>query len=263
MSWIAELLEFDRRGDVFSAPNPDAGPGNRLFGGLIAAQALGAAGRTVDAAKLPQSLHLYFVRGGKYGAGPDMRVELHVERTRDGRSFDTRRVTAVQHGKVILEMITSFHRPEEGAVWQPATSPALGFTESVPKAPTLGFADRFEIRVTPGDDSVFAVPPFWIRTRDVVEDDPLLRACTLVFMSDFGPVPVARPSGTPLQPGVGYAASLDHAVWLHRPFDPNQWHRYEVRSLANGDARGLVAGSMYTRDDELVASTTQEALWRL
>src|SRR4029077_2867387 len=105
-SWIARLLNFRRDGDTFVVTQPPFGPSPRLFGGLIAAQALGAAGATVDTDKLPQSLHLYFVRGGYY----DVDVEFHVERTRDGGSFDTRRVTATQHGEVILEMITSFHR---------------------------------------------------------------------------------------------------------------------------------------------------------
>ncbi|WP_319452760.1 MULTISPECIES: acyl-CoA thioesterase [unclassified Mycobacterium] len=257
-SWIARLLHFDRRGDVFIAPNPRSGPSDRLFGGLIAAQSLAAAGATVDPEKLPQSLHLYFVRGGEYGVD----VELEVERTRDGRSFDTRRVTAVQHGKIILEMIASFHRPEPGADWQPQGAPVLAFDVAVPKVPDLGFAERFDIRVTPGDDSVFATPPFWIRSKDIVEDDPLIRACVLTFMSDFGPVPVARPPDVPADVAIGYAASLDHAVWFHRPFAPNQWHLYDVRSLNNTDSRGLVVGSLYDGAGALVASTTQEALWR-
>jgi acyl-CoA thioesterase II len=257
-SWIARLLHFDRRGDVFVAPNPRSGFGDRLFGGLIAAQSLAAAGATVDPEKLPQSLHLYFVRGGEYGVD----VELEVERTRDGRSFDTRRVTAVQHGKTILEMIASFHRPESGADWQPQAAPVLAFDAAVPKAPELGFAERFDIRVTPGDDSVFAIPPFWIRTKDIIEDDPLIRACVLTFMSDFGPVPVARPPDVPADAAIGYAASLDHAVWFHRPFVPDQWHLYDVRSLNNSDSRGLVVGSLYDEAGALVASTTQEALWR-
>jgi acyl-CoA thioesterase-2 len=258
-SWIARLLDFDRDGDVFTAHNATRGPGDRLFGGLIAAQSLAAAGATVDPEKLPQSLHLYFVRGGEY----DVDVELQVERTRDGRSFDTRRVTAVQHGKTILEMIASFHRPESSADWQSPVVSALEFDDSVPKASRLEFAERFEIRSVAGDDSVFVVPPFWIRTTDPIEDDPLIRACTLTFMSDFGPVPVARPPGTELGLDVGYAASLDHAVWFHRPFQPEQWHRYEVRSLNNSDSRGLVVGSLYSGSGALVASTTQEALWRV
>lgn len=260
-SWIGGLLQFDTRArpDTFVARNERNGPFERLFGGLIGAQALAAAGATVDPEKLPQSLHLYFVRGGEYGVD----VELEVERTRDGRSFDTRRVTAIQHGEVILEMIASFHRAEPDADWQPPHATALDFDASVPKHPDLGFADRFDIRVTPGDDSDFAVPPFWIRTRDVIEDDPLIRACMLTFLSDFGPVPVARPPGTPLHAKTAYAASLDHAVWFHRPFRPDQWHLYDVRSLNNSDSRGLVAGSLYDRSGALVASTTQEALWRL
>jgi acyl-CoA thioesterase len=257
-SWIARMLDFRRDGDVFVVRNAPTEQGKRLFGGMIAAQALAAAGATVDPEKLPQSLHLYFVRGGDYGVD----VELQVERTRDGRSFDTRRVTAVQHGKTILEMIASFHRPEPGADWQPSVVPALEFDDSVPKITGLGFAEPFEIRTAVGDDSIFAVPPFWIRTEDPIEDDPLIRACTLTFMSDFGPVPVARPPGTSMTAEGSYAASLDHAVWFHRPFNPDQWHRYEVRPLNVGDARGLVVGSLYDGAGTLVASTSQEALWR-
>lgn len=259
MSWIARLMQCDRHGDTFVTSQPAAGPGPRLFGGLIAAQSLGAAGATVDPGKLPQSLHLYFVRGGRYSVD----VELHVERTRDGRSFDTRRVTAVQQGAVILEMIASFHAPEPGADEHPKGAPPLALASARLKEPDIEYADRFEIRTTPDDDSVFAVPPFWIRTRAEIEDDPLIRACALTFMSDFGPVPVARPSGVPLEPDVGYAASLDHSVWFHRPFVPHDWHRYEVHPLNVGDSRGLVHGSLYDIGGALIATTTQEALWRV
>ncbi len=258
-SWIARLLQFDRDGDTFVAPQPAEGPGPRLFGGLIAAQALGAAGATVEPDKRPQSLHLYFVRGGRYGDD----VQMQVERTRDGGSFDTRRVTASQQGEVILEMIASFHRAEPGADHHPEPPPSIEFDEAIPKEPDIEYAARFEIRTRPDDTSVFAVPPFWIRTRDAIEDDPLVQACTLTFMSDFGPVPVARPAGVALDPGVGFAASLDHSVWFHRPFRPNQWHRYEVHSLNNSDSRGLVAGAMYDTVGALIASTAQEALWRI
>jgi acyl-CoA thioesterase len=256
-SWIARLLDFERTGDIFIAPQPSGGPGSRLFGGLIAAQALAAAGNTVEPEKLPQSLHLYFVRGGQYGVN----VEFHVERTRDGRAFDTRRVTAVQRGKTILEMIASFHVPEPGVCWQRPEPIGIELDDAIPKAPDIGFADRFELRVTPDDDTVFAVPPFWMRTKADIEDDPLIRACMLTFMSDFGPVPVARPAGTGLRDG--FAASLDHAVWFHRPFVPQDWHRYEVIALGNADSRGLVRGSLYDTGGVLIASTSQEALWRL
>lgn len=257
-SWVAQLLQFERDGDIFTAPQPTTGR-RRLFGGLIAAQALGAAGATVDPAKQPQSLHLYFVRGGRFGVD----VAYHVERTRDGRSFDTRRVTATQEGAVILEMIASFHVPEPGADWSPAVTPALTFEDSTPKTPGIQVADRFHIRTSPADRSDFALPPYWIKTREPIEDDALTRACTLTFMSDLGPVPVARPPGTALRIGVGFSASLDHAIWFHRPFWPAEWHRYEVTSLTNSDSRGLVTGALYDTAGALVASTAQEALWRV
>ena len=160
-------------------------------------------------------------------------------------------------------MIASFHTAEPGADEYPSAPPSLEFADAREKWVEFGYASRFEIRTRPEDDSVFAVPPFWIRTRDEIEDDPLIRACTLTFMSDFGPVPVARPSGTPLEGGTAYAASLDHSVWFHRPFAPREWHRYDVRQLNVGDSRGLVQGSVYDAGGTLIASTTQEALWRL
>jgi acyl-CoA thioesterase len=258
-SWIARLLQFDRDGDAFVAANPPRGPGSRLFGGLIAAQALRAAGATVDEPKRPQSLHLYFVRGGRY----DVDVVLDVERTRTGRSFDTRRVTATQDGEVILEMIASFHRPEPGADWHPQTEAGLGLDDAAPKQPAVEFADRFEIRTTPGDSAPFAVPPYWIRARDPIEDEPLLRACTLTLMSDLGPVPAARPPGTALDFGAAFATSLDHSLWFHRVFQPDAWHRYEVGSANNSDSRGLAVGSLYDVSGVLVASMAQEALWRV
>jgi acyl-CoA thioesterase II len=190
-------------------------------------------------------------------------VEFHVERTRDGRSFDTRRVTAVQQGAVILEMIASFHAQEPGADEYPVRPPTVTLSDARAKEPDIEYADRFEIRTTADDDSVFAVPPFWIRTRADIEDDPLIRACMLTFVSDFGPVPVARPSGAPLNEGAGFAASLDHSVWFHRSFVPQDWHRYEVHQLNVGDSRGLVHGSLYDTAGALIATTTQEALWRV
>jgi acyl-CoA thioesterase II len=259
-SWIARLLDFSGDGDTFVAPQATSGPPARLFGGLIAAQALGAAGRTVDPGKLPQSLHAYFVRGGRYGVD----VELQVERTRDGRSFDTRRVTATQEGKVILEMITSFHRPEPATDWHPARPATLPFDESVTKTPSLEAAvDHFELRTDPSDTSPFALPPFWIRSEEPIEDDPLIRACTLAYLSDLGPVPAARPKTAPVLVAQGVAASLDHSIWFHRPFDPQRWHRYEVNGVNNSDSRGLAVGSLYDDSGALIASTTQEALWRL
>jgi acyl-CoA thioesterase II len=199
-SWIARLLDFARDGDVFHAPQPPAGPNGRLFGGMIAAQALAAAGYTVEPDKRPQSLHLYFVRGGQYGVD----VELNVVRTRDGRSFDTRQVTAVQNGKTILEMIASFHRPEPGADWHPSSPAGIAFDDAIPKVPDLGFTDRFDLRTAATDDSPFVLPPFWIKTKQRIEDDPLVQACALTFMSATGHAagPRRRLRGQPRSRGV-------------------------------------------------------------
>ncbi|MDH6196452.1 acyl-CoA thioesterase-2 [Mycobacterium frederiksbergense] len=258
-SWIAQLLQFDREGDDFCIREPGRSSAERLFGGLIAAQSLAAAGATVDDGKLPQSLHTYFIRGGRYDAD----VEFHVERIRDGRAFATRQVTATQDGKVILEMIASFHHPEPGLDWCPDTSPALEFDAAVPKAPVMDFGDLFDLRTMPTDDSTFAVSPFWIRTRAEIEDDPLIQACTLTFMSDFGPVPAALPPTVKLRADLGFAASLDHSIWFHRPFRPHDWHRYELRSVNHNDSRGLTHGALYDAAGSPIASVSQEALWRI
>jgi acyl-CoA thioesterase II len=257
-SWIKTLLAFDRDGDVFCIREPERGAVERLFGGLIAAQSLGAAGATVDGDKVPQSLHAYFVRGGRY----DAEVEFRVTRIRDGRAFATRQVSASQDGKVILEMIASFHAPEPGADWQPETAPVLEFDAAVPKTAVLDF-DVFELRTRKVDDSEFAVPPFWIRTREPVEDDPLIRACTLAYMSDLGPVPTALPPSIPLRPDLGFATSLDHSIWFHRPFRPEVWHRYELQAVNHNDSRGLTTGSLLDESGALIASVSQEALWRI
>jgi len=252
-SWLARLVDFDRDGDTFTVPTLEAGPTSRLFGGLIAAQALAAAARTVEADKRPHSLHAYFVRGGRYDAA----LRLHVQRIRTGRSFDTRQVSVRQDEAVILELIASFHRREPGADWHPVADPGLPFDRAVPKQPALQYADRFEIRADPSDTSPFVVPPYWIRTRDPLGDDPLISACALTFISDLGPVPVVRPPGTPLELGLGFAASLDHSIWFHRPFAPDRWHRYEVAAANIGDSRGLARGALYDRAGALVASTAQ------
>lgn len=258
-SWIDELLQFDRDGDTFIARRSDWSQG-RLFGGLIAAQALAAAGATIADDKIPQSLHLYFVRSGQHGVD----VELDVERTRDGRSFDTRRITATQGAAVILEMLASFHRPEPGTDRHPPP-PTLELEDSTPLAVPAELAGRFEIRTpargAPGRAG-FTGPPYWIRTHAGVEDDPVIRACTLTFMSDIGLMAAARPPDAPLVFSVGMAASLDHSIWFHRPFHPDRWHWYEARSLNNNDARGLALGAFYDGRGTLVATMTQEALWR-
>jgi acyl-CoA thioesterase len=257
-SWIAQLIDLERDGDTFLARNPEA-PQGRLFGGLIAAQSLAAAGRTVEPEKLPQSLHAYFVRGGK----PGLDVELVVERTRDGRSFDTRRVTAWQGGVVILETLVSFHISEPGQDWQPETTAQCDLADAPAEVTMPELARRFEIRVPKLGPYGFTGLPYWIRSREAVEDDPLVRACALTFMSDLGLMAAARPPELPMGFGPSVAAaSLDHTIWFHRPFDPSRWHRYEAERANFNDARGLALGAFHDEAGVRIASMAQEALWR-
>ena len=256
-SWIADLVRLDGDGTVFRTATA-LGSGPRLFGGLIAAQALAAAAATVDSARLPQSLHAYFIRGGRVGVD----VEYVVETTRDGRSFTTRRVTASQDGTPIFEMLASFHTPETTVDWQRPTTPRLSLTDAtVVVTPPERWADYYEMRVAADADTTWPQQPFWFRSREPIEDDPVLAACALTFVSDLGMVSTARPPGEH-EPGPGGAASLDHALWLHRRVDPRQWHCYDAVAISHSDARGLAFGSIHDDLGTLVASVAQESLWR-
>ena len=122
--------------------------------------------------------------------------------------------------------------------------------------------DHFETRVAAGLRPQWPTQPFWFRSKEPIEDDPLLRACALTFVSDIGMVSVARPPGRH-EPGPGGAASLDHALWLHRPVDPHQWYCYDAVAVSHNDARGLAFGSISDSAGTMVASVAQESLWRI
>ena len=235
------------------------GSHGRLFGGLIAAQALAAAGAGVAGGRLPQSLHAYFIKGGKVGVD----VDYTVETTRDGRSFDTRRVTAGQEGVPIFQMLTSFHHPEPTLDWQRPAPLRLPFENATTTVtPPEEWVSHFEVRVAAEVDTDWPLQPFWFRSRERVEDDPLLQACAMTFVSDLGLVSTGRPPGHQT-PGPGGAASLDHALWLHRPIDVNEWHCYDASAVSHSDARGLAFGSIHDHAGRLVASVAQESLWRI
>ncbi|GAA2160495.1 acyl-CoA thioesterase [Actinomadura napierensis] len=257
---IARLLELTALGDdAFLADSPSVGR-PRLFGGQVAGQALRAACRTAGG-RAPHSLHAYFIRPGT----PEEPLRFDVARTRDGRSFSTRHVTAAQGGKPILELIASFHEPEDGFDWQPPGPPATPAPESLPE-PTLPAFFRhptgFEIRVVnPPGAGEFPMPhPFWIRATRPIGDDPALHACLLAYLSDMGVVSSARAPGSPRR--LVTAVTLDHAMWFHRPPRVDQWLLYSVEPVANHGARGLARGTLHTADGTLVASIAQEALLR-
>jgi acyl-CoA thioesterase II len=247
--------------DRWSAPTPAEGP-PRLFGGQVAAQPLRAACLTVPAGPRPHSLHGYFIRPGR----PDTALDLLVERTRDGRSFTTRHVTAIQEGQAIFELTASFHTDEEGLDWQepPATAPAGPVDADEPgdeDSPFGGFrvSNPFIIRPVRAMGRGFSMHPCWVRIRETITEDPALQACALAYVSDLAVVQAARAPGST---GMPFGASLDHAVWFHRPVDVNQWLLFSAGPVSNYGARGLARGTFHTLDGLLVASIAQEALLR-
>jgi acyl-CoA thioesterase II len=267
--WAAGLRNLSRDGDTFTA-QPGESDFGRLFGGLVLANGLAAAAETVAAEMLPQSLHGYFISAGQ----PGIPIQLDVARLRDGRAFANRRVTASQDGKVILEMLVSFHVEEQGEDWHPPAPPRAQPDDAQPVVRPPEMQGVFEMR-TMSEATMFAGPPYWIRVVEPVADDPITQACVLTYLSDMGLMAAARPRDMTVRPEMmemspeeqrplmRNAASLDHAVWFHRPYDPNAWHRYEANKLNSNDATGLVQGALYDADGVLVATTAQEALWRI
>jgi acyl-CoA thioesterase-2 len=244
--------------DTWTAPTPAEGP-PRLFGGQVAAQALRAACLTVPAGPRPHSMHGYFIRPGR----PDVTLELHVERTRDGRSFTTRHVTAVQDGHAVFELTASFHADEEGVDWQEPGPDLPGpATEAADDSPFSGFWDSnpFEIRPIVPWSEAMSVHPCWVRLREDVGDDPALHACAITFISDLAVVGSARAPGH--RSALPSGASLDHAIWFHRPADANRWMLFAVEPVTNFGARGLARGTLHDERGTLVASIAQEALLR-
>ena len=262
MSRLLRLLELGRvDDDRFVAPTPSDGP-TRLFGGQVASQSLRAATLTVEPSRRPHSFHAYFVRPGS----PGVPLSLSVVRVRDGRSFSTRSVTATQDGDAIFVMTASFHVDEPGEDWQDPTPLGVPGPDqcALRQSPFSRFASMspFEIRPV-GEQSFdggFRPHPFWVKTRGGLPDDPVLHACVVAFMSDMGVVGSARAPVSTNRAFVG--ASLDHAVWFHRPVRADQWLLFSVEPLTNAGSRGLARGSFHTEDGTLVASIVQEALLR-
>jgi acyl-CoA thioesterase II len=256
------LIEIERVGDdSFLAPTERRGY-DRLYGGQVAAQSLRAACVTVGDARLPHSLHSYFILAGRAGEP----VELSVQRTRDGRSFSTRHVTASQGGKAIFELIASFHVAEAGDDWQLPPPPDLELPPPSPPEESpggwTGMTRFFEIRPEPtlAADDPFALHPCWLRARDPVGDDAVEHICLLAFLSDLGVLGATRaPVG---RTSYQAAASLDHSVWFHRPARVDDWMRFSAEPITNFGARGLARGAFHARDGALVASVAQESLLR-
>lgn len=260
---LFDVEEIDR--DLYRGLNPEPGGRQVLFGGHVAAQALRAAHRTVPDGFMPHSLHGYFLRPGQV----DRPTILHVHRDRDGRSFSARRVEAIQDGQVILSLAVSHQRPEPGVEYRTAPLDAAPGPEDFFPANPLGvlgeWLQAFEFRV-PALERPPAKPGYWdspttmwCRTTGPVGADPILHACLLTYVSDlstgFGDadLPIFPSSGGP---------SLDHAMWLHRPLDVEQWFLIDLQPVIACGGRGLYVGGIYDHQRRRCASISQELLTR-
>jgi acyl-CoA thioesterase II len=270
-----EPIEFN----IYRGQNRDIGSG-RVFGGQVLAQALVAAQRTVEEGRQAHSLHGYFILPG------DLSVPIvyFVDRLRDGRSFTTRQVTAIQHGRAIFNMSISFHVQEQGLEHQPrmpeVTPPESLRAElevireragEIPEPLRSVVTQDRPIDIRP----VEQIDPFrpektppvrhlWLRALGAMPDNPLYHQAVLAYASDYGLLGAAlQPHGwTYRNPGI-QVASLDHSLWLHRACRVDDWLLYAVESPVATGARGFARGSIFTRDGVLIASVAQEGLMRL
>lgn len=224
-----------------------------LYGGQVAAQALRAAGATVDPARRPHSLHGYFLRPGD----PLLPIVFTVHRDRDGRSFSARRVVAVQQGAVIFSMAASFHVGRQTSSVQEEAMPAVAAPEDCDTY-VIPRLCSFEGRL-PAQPYPQALWPtrFWARATVPLPDDPLVQACVLTYLSDISTGVLPAADGAE-QPG----ASIDHAVWFHDRVDLDGWVLSDYRPRFVGSGRGWYSGSAFTADGRLAASIAQEALFR-
>ncbi|MEV7088560.1 acyl-CoA thioesterase II [Streptomyces sp. NPDC093085] len=256
----------------------------RVFGGQVAAQALVAAGRTVPSDRTAHSLHAYFLRPGD----PAAPIVYTVDRIRDGRSFTTRRVVAIQHGRPVFHLSASFQRYEEGLEHQTEMAPAPDPETLETGAETVArHAGRFVdpvmaewlLRAREAVDLRYVdAPPYagvgqpreprsqvWFRTAGKLADDPLLHICLATYISDMtllDSVLLAHGRGG-WAVGDVVGASLDHAMWFHRPFRADEWLLYDQSSPSSSGGRGLGQARIFTRDGALAVSVVQEGVLRV
>jgi len=257
VSDLASLLSLEQvKPDAYLGAGPVLGWG-RIYGGQVVAQALRAAGLTVDEHLRPQSLHAYFVQAGD----ERLPVLYEVDRVRDSGSFATRQVVAYQARGAVLNLIASFHRPEASidvsAIEAPPDVPA---PETLPEEPTdLHFERRSVLRRVEPEPYELG----WMRVPEALGDDPMLQACAFAYCSDEFPLGTALA----VHPAVPdwdrvFTASLDHAIWFHRPLRADRWLLHEMRGSGVADGRGLAFARVFDAGGAHVASVAQEALAR-
>lgn len=276
---LVQLLDLETiEEDIFRGVSPTVSM-QRVFGGQVAGQALVAAGRTVDNGRSVHSLHSYFLRGGD----PTVPIIYMTDRLRDGRSFSVRRVVAVQHGEPIFTLSASFQLDQPGLDHQ-SVMPDVPAPESLPTLAEryAGYEDRlgplsriprpFDLRYV--DDPPWVQRPngareqrshrIWMRADGVLPADPLLHVCALTFASDLNlldSVLIRHGLSWGFDPLV--VASLDHAMWFHRPFRADEWFLYDTQSPSASGSRGLAEGRFFTQDGRHVATSIQEGMMRL
>ncbi|WP_316858316.1 acyl-CoA thioesterase II [uncultured Cohaesibacter sp.] len=265
--------------NLFRANSPQSG-WQRVFGGQVIGQALVAASRTIDASRAAHSLHCYFMRPGD----PKVPIIYQVNPLRDGRSFSTRSVLAIQHGKAIFTMEASFHTKEEGFSHQ-ITMPDIPapedlptetelfekYTEMAPENIKAYFRRNRPIEIRPANMEHYVmrkklepVQYVWVRTTSKLPDDPAIHKCALAYASDMTLLDTSLfAHGLSVFSKTISAASLDHAMWFHDDFRADEWLLYSQDSPWTGSARGFNRGSLFKRDGTLVASAAQEGLIRI
>lgn len=279
MQDLIERLDLEKlEENLFRGSSPQNG-WQRVFGGLVIAQALMAAQRCVDPDRIVHSLHAYFMRPGD----PSIPIIYQVERIRDGSSFTTRRVVAIQHGKAIFSMSASFQVEEPGFDHQvaipnvPAPESLMGEAEFraafLAQAPETvkkywGRERPIEIRPTSlthylSREKLEPEAHIWVRASGIVPDDRHYQAAILAYLSDMTLLDTSLYAhGTSIFDPELQVASLDHAMWFHRPCRLDDWILYTQDSPSAAGARGMTRGSIFTRDGRLIASVAQEGLIR-
>ena len=278
---LIDILELEQlEVNLFRGLSPDEDR-QRVFGGQVAGQALVAAGRTVADGQPVNSLHAYFLRAGD----PRIPIIYEVDRIRDGKSFTTRRVVAIQHGRPIFNLSASFHVPEDGPEHQ-YPMPDAPDPETLPtiREHLEPYADRFPPafvdwirRERPIDQRSTRLPRWldpspavrepeqliWFRADGTLPDDPLLHACVVAYASDLTLLDTAVMAHARSWDDDRFMiASLDHAMWFHRPLRADQWLLYHQKSPSASDARGLAEGFIYRQDGALAVTVIQEGLIR-
>jgi acyl-CoA thioesterase-2 len=275
---LIALLDLERiEVNLFRGRSPDENR-QRVFGGQVAGQALVAAHRTVDEPdRVVHSLHAYFLRPGD----PTVPILYDVDRIRDGKSFSTRRVVAIQHGRAIFNLQASFHVHEPGPDHQipmadgvPAADTLPDFrTRMAPYRERMGeWYDRprpIDIRYIDGDPFSRQGHPslgqrVWMRADGTLPDDPTLHACIVTYASDMTLLDTTvLPFGLSWESPGMQMASLDHAMWFHRPFRADDWLLYDQSAISTTSARGLAGGAIFSADGTLAVTVVQEGLVRV